>query len=266
MPRTFHRLGIVILTMLTIGALAATVRAATDTDRLPNLEALPAAELRLETTNDGRILLRASTTSWNSGDGNLELVVDPGNTTTGKQKVYQRIYQDDGTSRDAYAGEFTWHPPHNHFHFDDYALYKVHKVGDLSNPVAHGQKTTFCVMDTDRINHRIPNASKKATYRTCGDQIQGMSVGWGDTYRYYLAGQEIDVTGLPSGDYEFTIVVDPKNLLLETTDGPGGNAADNTSTIPICLDFTAMTVDDAPCGSSSGNNGNGNGRNNRPPR
>ena len=265
MSQTFQRLGIVFLALLAIGVLAATVRAATATDQLPNLEARPAAELRLETTGDGRVLLRASTTSWNSGDGNLELVAGVGNN--GKQTVYQRIYRDDGTFEDVPAGDFTWHPLHNHFHFDDYALYKVHKVGDPASISAHGQKTTFCVMDTDRINHRIPNASKKATYRTCGDQVQGMSVGWGDTYRYYLAGQEIDVTSLASGDYEFTIVVDPKNVLIETTDDHGGNAADNTSTIPICLDFTAMTVDDAPCGGGGGGGGgNGNGRGNRPPR
>ena len=57
---------------------------------------------------------------------------------------------------------------------------------------------------------RLPNAPKKPNYTTCDDDMQGMDVGWGNEYGYWLAGQEIDLTGLPDGDYSLTIEVDPK--------------------------------------------------------
>ena len=59
-----------------------------------------------------------------------------------------------------------------------------------------GSKTTFCILDSTRISTRLPGAPKKAVYTTCGNQVQGMSVGWGDKYIWTLAGQELDITGL----------------------------------------------------------------------
>ncbi len=115
------------------------------------------------------------------------------------------------------------------------------------------------VNDTDRINHRLPGAPKRSVYRTCSSEIQGMSVGWGDTYRYYLAGQAIDVTDLPDGDYELTIEVDPKKRLLETND------ADNTSTMLLRISVSDGTV--GVLGGDGSGPGNGNGQGNgRGPR
>ena len=80
-----------------------------------------------------------------------------------------------------------------------------------------------------------------------------MSVGWGDSYRYYLAGQSFDVTGLTPGRYTVTIVIDPQNRIYETND------SDNTSVVVIYLDPVAGTV--GVVGESGpGNNGNRNGR------
>ena len=86
-----------------------------------------------------------------------------------------------------------------------------------------------------------------------------MSVGWGDTYRYYLAGQAIDVTDLPDGDYQLTIEVDPKNRLLETDD------ADNTSTMLLRISVNDGTLGVLGGGASGPGNGNGRG-NGRGPR
>jgi hypothetical protein len=221
---------------------------------IPNLRALPASELRLETTSDGTILLRFSATSWNAGEGPLELVAGEVDRGNGKQRVYQRIHSDDGSHRDVLAGSFEWHEAHDHFHFDDYALYTLQPASAPGASERIGSKTTFCVMDTDRVNHRLPGAPKRPVYSTCGRDIQGMSVGWGDTYRYYLAGQEIDVTGLPAGEYNLTVIIDPKDRLIELDD------SDNSATVRIALDPEAGTVsvvgDD---GGSSGGPGNGRG-------
>jgi hypothetical protein len=187
----------------------------------PNLTPFPAAELRIESAG-GLKLLRLSTTSWNNGAGNLELVGGATDPVDDEQDVYQRIYNSDGTSAMHLAGTFLWHEAHQHIHFDDYADYVLEPlVGPLTTRV--GTKQTFCIMDTDAINTSLPGAPQSAQYTACASQLQGMSIGWADTYGYWLAGQSIDITGLPNGDYRLKIVIDPENNILESND------EDNTS-------------------------------------
>lgn len=66
-----------------------------------------------------------------------------------------------------------------------------------------------------------------------------MSVGWGDTYGYWLAGQDIDFTGNPDGIYQLKIEVDPKKLLLET------NENDNVSCVLLDIQGSSVTVLDS---------------------
>lgn len=211
------------------------VPGAATVELLPNLQALPADDIHLETTSTGRTLLRFSATSWNSGTGPLELVAGAVDRPRKKQKIYQRVYAEDGSYRDRLAGSFIWHDLHNHFHFQDYAHYILKPVLALGAERT-ATKTTFCVMDTTPVNTQLPEAPRAPVYSTCGRLIQGMSVGWGDTYESYLAGQEIDVTDLPDGVYELQIVVDRKNLLLESDD------TDNTSWVQILLSGDIVQV------------------------
>ena len=246
-------LGVVALALLLWVVLARpAVSAGLASELQPNLEALPADEFRLETDAASRTYLRFSTTTWNSGLGPLELVA--GDKEPGQQKIYQRIHLDDGSYYDLLAGTFVWHEQHGHFHFEDYALYTLQEADAPGASERTSSKTTFCVIDTDRINHKLPGAPKRSVYGTCGGETQGMSVGWGDTYRYYLAGQAIDVTDLADGDYQLTIEVDPKNRLLEKND------ADNTSTIRLHISVSDGTVEELSDG--GGGPGNGNGRGN----
>ena len=199
----------------------------------PSLEARPASDIRLESSG-GSTLLRFSTTSWNKGLGPLELRA--GEVVASRQNVYQRIYNDDGTFFDSLAGDFVWHEAHSHFHFENYALYTLEPVSAPGASARTSSKTTFCVMDTTRVNTKLPNAPKRAVYDTCGSLIQGMSVGWGDTYKYYLAGQAIDITGLPDGDYNLIIEIDPQNKIAEIDE------SDNVATIGIRLSGGAVEV------------------------
>src|SRR5688572_27856498 len=115
-----------ILLVAALGFFA--VRAFAAVELLPNLEALPAEDLCLQTTLSGSTWLRFSTTSWNSGTGALELVAGKIDRKAKKQKVHQRIDSSDGSSRDVLAGFFVWHQTHNHFHFEDYAHYILQPV------------------------------------------------------------------------------------------------------------------------------------------
>jgi hypothetical protein len=200
----------------------------------PEIQAFPAYDLTVTTDTLGNKKLIFSTRTWNSGDGPLEL--HAGETGSAGQNVYQRIYLSDGGYYDRLAGTFVWHPEHSHFHFDDYALYTLQPRNAPGGSKRTGSKTTFCIMDTDPINTSLPGAPQQAVYASCGATAQGMSIGWGDTYGSHLAGQSIDITGLPDGDYALTIEADPKNRLLEITED------NNTSCALIRLSVANATV------------------------
>jgi hypothetical protein len=204
----------------------------------PNLDPFPAANPALVPDPDvqGGTLLIFDTTSWNSGNGPLELRAGERDSTSLKQNVYQRVYLDNGSYYDHLAGTFVWHPLHNHFHFEDYAVYTLQPVNAPGGSARTGSKTTFCIMDTTPVVTSLPGAPTQAVYTTCGSDIQGMSVGWGDTYGRNLAGQSVPFTGNPSGDYKLIIEVDPKKRLLETS------ANDNIACVLLHIDVTNSKV------------------------
>ncbi|HEU4370993.1 MAG TPA: lysyl oxidase family protein [Methylomirabilota bacterium] len=201
----------------------------------PNLQPFPAFDLRIGTSlSTGGKEIRFSTRSWNKGAGPLELVA--GETGSQGQNVYQRVYRSDGTHQDYFAGTFVWHPFHNHFHFGDYALYSLDPINAPGGSSKVGAKTTFCVMDTNKVDGTLSGAPATAFYATCGTTVQGMSVGWADTYGYTLTGQSIDFTGNPSGDYCLTIQIDPKGRLFETDE------TDNFASSLLRIDAERSTI------------------------
>jgi len=212
----------------------------------PNLKALPPSDLSVVLNSDtGNPELRLTATSWNSGQGPLELVAGPAGQAG--QDVYQRVYTSSGGSTDYLAGTFVFHPAHNHFHFQEYALYTLRPVNAPGASQRQSYKTSFCIMDTTKVDARLPAAAKKAVYATCNAVVQGMSVGWGDTYGSYLAGQAIDLTGNPDGQYELTVAFDPANRILETND------TDNTACVLLSISVVNRTVQTlGACGGTGG--------------
>ena len=216
MYRLIMRVGLMALGGLVAAlfSMSSSAFAACD-ELLPNLRPLPASDIQLVLDAQGQPLaLRFGATNWNSGKGRLELVAKSANASTLKQQVDQRIYNTCGGFQDVKAGDFTWHPTHNHFHFEGFANYFLAPLGN-PNQGRNGSKTSFCIMDTSSINSQIWGASGQ-TYSTCGNLTQGMSIGWGDTYGSHLDGQSIDATELLPGDYALEINVDPFNRIDET--------------------------------------------------
>lgn len=227
--------GFWILTFCAITTLLLAAPGAAQVELRPNLEPFPAFDLRIVTSlSTGGKEIRFSTRSWNQGAGPLELVAGAGDSNG--QNVYQRIYSSDGSHQDYFVGTFVWHPSHNHFHFGDYALYYLEPINAPGGSPKSGSKTTFCVMDTNKIDDGLPGAPQNAVYATCGSTVQGMSVGWADTYGYNLTGQSIDFTGNPSGDYCLTIQIDPKARLYES------NENDNVASSLLRIDAERSTV------------------------
>jgi len=214
----------------------------------PNLEPFQAFDLRIGTNfSTGGKEIRFSTRSWNKGAGPLELVA--GETSSAGQNVYQRVYSSDGSYQEYFAGTFVWHPSHNHFHFNDYALYSLDPINAPGGSPKSGNKTTFCIMDTNKIDASLSGAPQQAVYSVCGTTVQGMSVGWADTYGYTLTGQSVDFTGNPSGDYCLTIQIDPKGRLFETDE------SDNLASSLLRIDAERSTItvlDGSSCNAPGG--------------
>ena len=237
---------IIAVAFIVLVIASGTARAQQVVELLPNIQARPAFEVSTRLHPVFRNPeLRFSVTTVNVGDGPLEFV--GGETGRGKQNIYQRIHLSDGTSYDRRVGAYVWHPEHNHIHVENYAEYTLQALNAPGNSKRTGQKTSFCVMDTDRIDTTI--GSNQPYYTTCENTVQGMSVGWGDTYHSLLAGQEIDLTGLPDGDYTLSVKVDPLGRMTEIT------TADNTSCIKLRLTGiatspSATVLDPTSCGSS----------------
>jgi hypothetical protein len=201
----------------------------------PDLRALPPSEVRLDSRTVGgetRYAVRFTTTIWNAGEGPLEL---RGESSGDKTLAYQRIYDDAGGYTERLAGEFAYHDEHNHWHFENFAQYELWPKSEYDRwltsgrqdgqPRWRGSKTTglresFCVRDSDQVA-ALPTSPADKVYDACDQELQGISVGWGDSYPFFLAGQWILLgsTPLEDGDYVLRVVADPGNLLYESENG-----------------------------------------------
>ena len=157
--------------------------------------------------------LRLTTAMANIGTGVLELRGGEAHGDT--QDVYQRVYNSDGSFTDVLAGEFVYHPEHEHIHFDDFADFRLREVlpdGRVGDVVAATEKVSFCLLDVEQYDASGPASPH---YLSCED-VQGISVGWADVYDRGLPGQSIEITNILDGEYWLEVVVDPHNRLIES--------------------------------------------------
>jgi hypothetical protein len=184
---------------------------------LPDLLTLPPFDLRIVHLAGDKRLLRLSNTIWNNGEGSLELngEISPSNNQIW---VYQNIAVSDGSLLKNFVGEFVWHPSHEHWHFEDFTLYELWSLkpnGVLDSVIVSSDKLSYCVMDTDPVNRDNPAFIPRRNYFDCGQNLQGLSAGWGDTYKSHLVGQALDITNLPDGYYALISSVNPNAVVLE---------------------------------------------------
>jgi hypothetical protein len=109
-------------------------------------------------------------------------------------------------------------PPYGHLFLVGIGEYRIRTVtaGNGVGPVVASQiKTSYGLFDSDAYDIGLPGAPDNEHY-VGADQYLGISVGWADVYPWWFAGQYIDVTGLPDGQYWLEAEVDPNNLLEES--------------------------------------------------
>jgi hypothetical protein len=186
---------------------------------LPDLQITPPRELYIEEGTDVR-KLRFSTTVVNTGDGPLD-IAGSFDADTGITTATQRIHLDDGAMTEQVAGAFMFHPGHEHWHFEDFTMLELWTYdgdGDLDEMKATTGKATFCAVDEVLEDDSLPHVPEGPSFLECGQGVQGISVGWSDTYTADLIGQELDITGVPDGRYAVRTVADPAERLRETDD------------------------------------------------
>ncbi len=194
---------------------------------LPDLITLPPYDLRIFNLPDGSRELRLSNTIWNSGQGPMELegIHDRRLRQT---HVVQHVHARVGTRLDYPVGEFIFHPTHEHWHFEGFSVYELWTLtplGELDRLVSSSDKISYCLMDTDIIDPEHPAYQTRRLYASCGQGFQGLSTGWGDTYKSHLDGQSIPLSGVPDGFYALLSTANPDGILLEA------DTSNNTATL-----------------------------------
>jgi hypothetical protein len=236
----------------------ANARSAVGDPLLPDLRTLPPAELYL---NTDATQLRLSNTVGNRGVGPLEIFPEPtaGGDCDGDgdvendREAFQRVYKDsadpgsigffdyhfDTQSTVEPVGCMIFHPAHNHWHFVDFAYYALRD--EANRVVARSNKVSFCIADGSKVYPGLPGAFPYVFYPqpsgTCtATSVDGLSIGWADTYSAATQGQSINISGLPAGFYCLVSRADRHNLLRETNDTNNGKRTN------IELDPDAGTV------------------------
>lgn len=214
----------------------------------PELRSLPPTDLHFDQLDDGTHLLRFSNTVWNAGEGRLELEGEPHPRRNVAKRIYQNLYDAPAggnlTSHKQVASDVIYHASHEHFHFADFASYlllKQNSAGDYQATTKRGSKTSFCIMDTARVQGNHSNQ-----YQLCGRELQGLSVGWGDTYDSSLPDQWVVLGAqlLSDGAYGLQSTADPKGVLDE-----GGKERETNNTAATyfrVVDGAIQNVRDTP--------------------
>ena len=215
--RRFARRFIVLALAVALALTALASSAGAASDLLPDLRMLRLTDLKIEKTSDGRKLLRFSSIIVNVGDGPLQVHGQRPDTGASTMNTFQRIFDEAGEPHDVptdavmhFGGD-----GHNHWHVRDLESFELERLRDDSK-VGTGAKHGFCFWD----NHRY-GSEQDPYYAGCGqptdlEVTMGLSVGWGDLYRYDLPDQYIDITGLGRGRYRLIGTADADNWFRES--------------------------------------------------
>jgi hypothetical protein len=210
------------------------------TEKLPDLKMKAPSGFYIEQASNGEKRLRFKTVMWNAGAGKFGVRMMRPDTSTPTMTVAQRVYRTDGTFRTVnvpdthgfYAGD-----GHDHWHvfkLQEFTIRKVNADGTTDSVIqGRGAKTGFCFTDNTKVDLTLPGAPSSPHYMpgvACGTEsslkvVEGISVGWGDTYGATLAYQWIKINGLADGKYRVQVIADPGNKFLESNNSNNTNSA-----------------------------------------
>ncbi len=190
-----------------------------ETFLLPDLEVLPSRTIYIEFAGDQRYL-RFETSFANVGEADLRLFGkrDP---ERGVVTAIQTVVTTGGEERSEEIGEFVFHPDHTHWHVENFAQYELwsYAEGEEEELLVSEEKVGFCMFDYEPYDLTLPNApqERQFEFEDCDEGIQGLSVGWVDTYLADREGQALGITGLPNGRYQLRMIANPAGYMLESS-------------------------------------------------
>lgn len=190
--------------------------------------------------------LRLTSGPMNVGSGPFEMLFDFA-TDTLKGKVdpvmlrgpmRQVVHFSDGSSMERPAGTYSFHKTHAHFHTDEVLSYQLFKVDDAKagkiRLTGVGTKSGFCPADQlfgdwHSFTQLPPGSFGEGDSLAGGNCFSpdggriGLSVGWGDVYRWQRPGQYVEFGGQADGLYVVRATADILDHVLEE------NEKDNAS-------------------------------------
>jgi hypothetical protein len=191
---------------------------------LPDMAALPSWGIRAF-HRSGRDLLSFGATVWVGGNSPLDV---EGFRSDGSpvMPAYQYFWRDGQVIGRAPAGTmgFDSRPGHNHWHFEQFAQYRL--LNKARKLAVRSHKQGFCIAPTDPVDLLNANATWQGEFLGFGGRCgspsalwvqEMMPVGWGDTYFQYVAGQSFDITHVPNGTYYIEIMANPERVIHETS-------------------------------------------------
>ncbi len=183
---------------------------------LPDLAVLPSETVYIQLA-EGRRYLRFETSFVNVGEAALHLVGERDHELQVVRAI-QTVVTTTGEERSEEIGQFVFYPEHEHWHLESFARYELWSYPEVGEQelVASVEKVSFCMFDESPYDLTLPNAPQERQYAACDEEIQGLSVGWVDTYHPALEGQALDTTGLPDGRYQLRVAVNPAQHILES--------------------------------------------------
>lgn len=196
---------------------------------LPDLEQRPPADLSIHSEQRGtrrHFLLGFDSATDNLGDGPITLVATRPNRTASTMAVSQRVHLGSGAVRtypEVGVLRYVYAATHSHWHVMDFQRYELRRLADHSL-VVRDRKSGFCLADhwAHAPGHQ-PNEPPRPIFREyCerGDPnalsvSQGTSVGYTDKYPSHFHGQNLDLTGVPTGHYLLVNRANPELLMRE---------------------------------------------------
>ena len=219
----------------------------TTTELRPDLAMMRPTDFTIDwNTLPGHRLLRYSAIIVNIGAGPFEITGERPDTGS-SMSVSQTIYKNDGTTTTVslpnatmfYAGD-----GHNHWHLGSLETGTLTRL-DNGSQVGTLAKHGFCFFDNVAHALSLSGAPQNAYYTETNTSapgtnsdacdlygpndllvMAGLSVGWGDDYRYTTNYQWIDVTNLQNGHYRLTDGVNTGLGLVESNTANDSTYAD----------------------------------------
>lgn len=193
---------------------------------LPDLVPSPPFRVHLRRTN-GRWTLSFDSTLVNVGDGEFLLRAKREGEDSPWHVEQDIPYSTSGAKVVTLRTPLVWGGDgHEHWHVPRVATNRLVRLDGKGRPVPGkswiDSKVGFCFFDYSRqLATKGPDDAVHSRH-SCGhedDEVVGMglSPGWGDTYKWILPGQSIDITDIPDGTYRLWADADERGSFREVT-------------------------------------------------